>query len=131
MSQKLKGSNITLDTQVNKTFSADGYEPSGGESQKIAIARALYKDAPVMVLDEPTAALDPRAECEIYRRFNDMVTGKTAVFVSHRLSSARFSDSIAVFDKGKICEYGNHESLLQINGKYAELFGMQAQFYTE
>lgn len=131
LSQKLKGSNITLDTQVNKTFSADGYEPSGGESQKIAIARALYKDAPVMVLDEPTAALDPRAECEIYRRFNDMVTGKTAVFVSHRLSSARFSDSIAVFDKGKICEYGNHESLLQINGKYAELFGMQAQFYTE
>lgn len=131
LSQKLEGSSITLDTKVHKTFSADGYEPSGGESQKIAIARALYKDAPVMVLDEPTAALDPRAEYEIYKRFNDMVTGKTAVFVSHRLSSARFCDSIAVFDKGKICEYGNHEALMQVNGKYAELFRMQAQFYTQ
>lgn len=129
--EKFSRSEITLDTEIHKNFSDCGYEPSGGEGQKIAIARALYKDAPVMVLDEPTAALDPRAEFEIYSRFHHMVTGKTAVFISHRLSSARFCHHIAVFDKGEIVEYGTHDALLKKNGKYAELFNMQAEFYTD
>lgn len=131
LSDRLKGSNITLDTEVHKIFSSNGFEPSGGECQKIAIARALYRNSPIMVLDEPTAALDPRAEFEIYCQFNRMVTDKTAVFISHRLSSAKFSDHIAVFDQGTICEFGTHDSLLQRNGKYAELFRMQANYYTE
>lgn len=129
-SHKMEESNITLDTEIHKIFSSDGYEPSGGESQKIAVVRALYKNAPILVLDEPTAALDPRAEFDIYERFRHMVTDKTAVFISHRLSSAKFCDHIAVFDKGTICEYGTHDSLLQRNGKYAELFRMQADYYT-
>lgn len=118
-----------IDTYVYKNFDGEGFEPSGGEGQKIALARALYKNAPIVVLDEPTAALDPRAEYEIYQRFNELVEGKTAIYISHRLSSTRFCDKIAVFDNGRIIEHGSHEELLQMNGTYAQLFNMQAKFY--
>lgn len=118
-----------VDTAVYKNFDAEGFEPSGGESQKIAMARALYKNAPVFVLDEPTAALDPRAEFEIYQHFNELVEGKTTIYISHRLSSTKFCDKIAVFDHGHIVEYGTHDELMKKKGKYAELFKMQAQFY--
>ena len=105
-------------------------EVSGGEAQKIAIARALYKDSPFIILDEPTAALDPIAEAEIYSKFNDIAGDKTAIYISHRLSSCKFCDEILVFDKGKVIEKGSHEGLLENkNGKYFELWNAQAQYY--
>lgn len=127
---KMDSVNVKLDTEIHKNFDEDGFEPSGGEGQKIAIARALYKNAPILILDEPTAALDPRAEYEIYKQFQDMVKNKTAVYISHRLNSAKFCDVIAVFENGIITEYGSHEELLNLSGKYAELFNMQAEFYS-
>jgi ABC-type multidrug transport system fused ATPase/permease subunit len=117
-------------TNIYKNFEPDGFEPSGGEGQKIALARALYKDAPIVILDEPTAALDPRAEYEIYQHFNTLIDGKTAVYISHRLSSARFCDVVAVMQQGKIVEFGSHDALIENGGLYSELFNMQAQFYT-
>lgn len=129
LQQKLKKLPKGIDTQIYKTFDETGFEPSGGEGQKIALARALYKDAPVIILDEPTAALDPRAEYEIYQQFNDIVHGKTAVYISHRLSSTRFCDVIAVLNRGKLAEYGSHDDLIKQDGLYKELFDMQAQFY--
>lgn len=129
LQQKLKKLPKGIDTQIYKTFDETGFEPSGGEGQKIALARALYKDAPVIILDEPTAALDPRAEYEIYQQFNDIVHGKTAVYISHRLSSTRFCDVIAVLNRGKLTEYGSHDDLIKQDGLYKELFDMQAQFY--
>jgi ABC-type multidrug transport system fused ATPase/permease subunit len=118
-----------IETYIYKNFDGEGFEPSGGEGQKIALARALYKNAPIIVLDEPTAALDPRAEYEMYQHFNELVSGKTAIYISHRLSSTRFCERIAVFDYGKIIEYGSHDELIQMNGTYTKLFNMQAQFY--
>ena len=118
------------DTCIYKFFDEEGVEPSGGEQQKMAIARALYKQSPIVILDEPTAALDPIAEYEIYRQFHTLVGGKTAFYISHRLSSCKFCDKIAVFSEGKIAEYGNHEELAAIpNGIYAEMFEAQAQYY--
>lgn len=118
-----------IHTNVYKNFDENGFEPSGGEGQKIAIARALFKNAPIVVLDEPTAALDPKAEYEIYKQFNNLVDGKTAIYISHRLSSAKFCDKIAVFNNGKIAEYGSHDELIRKRGQYSKLFDMQAQFY--
>ncbi len=119
-----------LDTMLYKDFSEDGVLISGGEAQKIAIARALYKDAPFIILDEPTAALDPITEAEIYEKFNDIVGDKTAVYISHRLSSCKFCDEIAVFDGGAIVQHGAHEALLaDADGKYAALWNAQAQYY--
>lgn len=118
-----------LDTHIGRLFDEQGVEPSGGEGQRIALARALLKNAPIILLDEPTAALDPRAEYEIYQGFHALTEGKTAVYISHRLSSARFCDRIAVFGAGQIIEYGTHAELIRANGAYAELFRMQAQFY--
>lgn len=108
----------------------DGVELSGGEAQKLAIARALYKDAPFVILDEPTAALDPIAEAEVYQNFNDMIQGKTAVYISHRMSSCKFCDDIIVLDSGRIAEQGNHNKLLKKEGIYASLYNAQAQYYT-
>lgn len=102
---------------------------SGGQAQRIAMARALYKDAPVMILDEPTAALDPIAEFEIYQKFDDMVEDKTAFYISHRLSSCRFCDEILVFDKGEVIQRGSHVELLKQPGKYFDLWHAQAQYY--
>ncbi len=121
-----------LDTMLYKDFAEDGVEVSGGEAQKIAIARALYKDAPFIILDEPTAALDPIAEAEIYSKFNDISGDKTAIYISHRLSSCKFCDEIAVFHEGAVIQQGTHDSLVaDESGKYYELWHAQAQYYTE
>ncbi|MGN1109870.1 MAG: ABC transporter ATP-binding protein [Oscillospiraceae bacterium] len=118
------------DTMMFRQFDKNGVQLSGGEQQKLAIARALYKDAPVVILDEPTAALDPVAEYEIYCRFNELVGGKTAVYISHRLSSCKFCDRIAVFSDCTIKEFGTHEELVhKPDGIYAEMFRAQAQYY--
>lgn len=121
----------SLDTMLYKDWDQSGVTLSGGEAQKVAIARALYKDAPFIILDEPTAALDPLAEADIYAHFNSVSGDRTALYISHRLSSCRFCDHILVFDQGEIIEYGSHEELLQRHGKYAELWHAQAQYYTE
>ena len=108
----------------------EGIEISGGEKQKIALARALYRDAPMVILDEPTSALDPIAEQDIYTRFNDMVAEKTAVFISHRMSSCRFCDEIAVFDEGRIVQHGTHDVLVaEKEGIYHRMWEAQAQYY--
>ena len=108
----------------------EGVEISGGEAQKLAIARALYRDAPVVILDEPTAALDPIAELEIYEKFNELVEDKTAIFISHRMSSCRFCKNILVFEDGKIVQMGSHEKLLENEeGLYAKLWNAQAKYY--
>lgn len=107
-----------------------GVDLSGGEAQRTAIARALYKDAPFVILDEPTAALDPIAEAEIYKQFSQMTAGKTAVYISHRMSSCKFCDRIIVLDHGRIAEYGTHDTLLANHGIYANLYETQAQYYT-
>ncbi len=121
-----------LETPIYKNFDDEGVNVSGGEAQKIALARALYKDAPFIILDEPTAALDPIAEAEIYAKFDEIVGDKTAIYISHRLSSCRFCDKIAVFDNGEIVQVGSHEELLaDENGKYYELWTAQAQYYTK
>lgn len=121
-----------LDTMLYKNLSEDGVEVSGGEAQKIAIARALYKDAPFIILDEPTAALDPIAEAEIYSKFDEIAGDKTAVYISHRLSSCKFCDEIAVFHEGAVVQQGSHAELLaDRGGKYYALWNAQAQYYTE
>lgn len=118
-------------TYLYKDLDKSGVEISGGEAQKLALARALYKDAPVVILDEPTAALDPIAENEIYSRFNSFVQNKTAIYISHRLSSCAFCDNIAVFDNSELVEYGTHTNLMNIDGKYCELWNAQAKYYSE
>ena len=121
-----------LDTMLYKSFDENGTDLSGGQRQKTAIARALYRNAPVVILDEPTAALDPVAEYEIYRQFNTLVGGKTAVYISHRLSSCKFCDRIVVFADDTIKENGTHEQLVGINGGiYAGMFAEQAKYYAE
>lgn len=122
--------NKGLDTNLYKNFDEEGIEISGGEAQKIAIARAIYKDAPFIILDEPTASLDPVAEYEIYRSFNELVGNKTALYISHRLSSCRFCDDIAVFHEGQIIQRGSHDELVKdTDNKYYELWHSQAQYY--
>lgn len=118
------------DTYCYKDYGENGRELSGGEAQKLAISRALYKDAPLVVLDEPTSALDPVSEYEIYNDFRMLVEQKTAVFVSHRLSSCRFCKCIFVFEKGQIIQEGNHKELLEKEGLYRMLWDAQAQYYT-
>lgn len=130
LKEKLESLENGKNTILYKAFDENGIEPSGGEQQKLAIARALYKKAPVVILDEPTAALDPVAEYDIYRQFDSLVGDKTAIYISHRLSSCKFCDKIAVFAEGKIKEYGTHDSLVKIDGGiYAKMFKAQAQYY--
>ena len=116
-------------TVLSHETAEEGENLSGGEAQKVAIARALYKDAPFVILDEPTAALDPIAEAEIYENFRELVGDKTSIYISHRMSSCRFCDRIIVLSNGGIAEEGTHEDLLQAGGLYAELFNTQAQYY--
>ncbi len=119
-----------IHTCLYRDFEETGVEISGGEAQKIALARALYKDAPIVILDEPTAALDPIAEYEIYSRFNEMIGDKTAIYISHRLSSCRFCDDIAVFHMGELVQRGSHDELVaDAGGVYYELWDAQAQHY--
>lgn len=120
-----------LDTMLYKDLTEDGVDVSGGEAQKIAIARALYKDAPFIILDEPTAALDPIAEAEIYAKFSEISGDRTAIYISHRLSSCKFCDEIAVFHEGAVIQQGTHEALVaDDHGKYHALWHAQAQYYT-
>ena len=129
-SGRLASMPMGLDTPLNQNYDEGGVEISGGEAQKLALARALYKDAPVVVLDEPTAALDPIAEYEVYSRFNEIVGNKTAIYISHRLSSCRFCDDIAVFDDGGIIQRGSHDELLKDSaGMYYKLWNAQAKYY--
>lgn len=118
-------------TYLYKDLDKSGVEISGGEAQKLALARALYKDSPIVILHEPTAALDPIAENEIYSRFNSFVENKTAIYISHRLSSCAFCDRIAVFDNAELVETGTHNELISANGRYAELWNAQASYYLE
>ena len=119
-----------LDTPVYKDFDNRGVDISGGEAQKVAIARALYHDTPFVILDEPTAALDPLAEYEIYSRFDELVGTKTAVYISHRLSSCQFCNDILVIDKGKAVQRGNHNELIkEKDGLYYKLWNTQAKYY--
>ncbi len=121
-----------LDTHLYKDYDTKSFTPSGGEAQKLAIARAIYKNAPFIILDEPTAALDPLAEAEIYSKFNEIAGDRTAIYISHRLSSCRFCDEIAVFHDGSVVQKGTHEVLLSDErGKYHELWYSQAQYYTK
>ena len=117
-----------IHTQLNHD-NGEGVDLSGGEGQRVAIARALYKDAPFIILDEPAASLDPIAEAEIYEKFDELVHGKTSIYISHRMSSCQFCDRIIVFKEGKIIETGTHDSLIKQNGEYAELFNTQAEYY--
>lgn len=118
-----------LNTYLGTEYDDAGVSISGGQEQKIAIARSLYKDAPIMILDEPTAALDPITEFEIYQNFDSLVEDKTAFYISHRLSSSKFCDEILVFDKGEIIQRGTHAELVKEEGKYQELWTAQAQYY--
>ena len=119
-----------LETPISAVDEA-GENVSGGEAQKLAIARALYKDAPFVVLDEPTAALDPLSEYEIYSRFDELVRDKTSIYISHRMSSCRFCQDILVFQEGRLVERGSHETLLEAKGLYASLWNAQAQYYVK
>ena len=128
--ERVKNMPQGIDTYLYKHYASDGMEISGGEAQKMAIARALYKNAPFVILDEPTAALDPISEFDIYTAFDSLVGEKTAVYISHRLSSCRFCHDIAVFDDGRLVQRGNHDQLLQEEGGlYASLWEAQAQYY--
>lgn len=129
LSERLEKMASGLDTYLNKDYDETGIEVSGGEAQKIALARALYRDAPFIILDEPTAALDPIAEFEVYSRFNEIISEKTAIYISHRLASCRFCDEIAVFDQGKLVQQGTHDELVAEEGLYQELWQAQAQYY--
>lgn len=124
-------SNKGCKTQVWKNIEADGIEPSGGEGQKMAIARAIFRNASLYLLDEPTASLDPNAEYEIYCNFNKLIKNKAAVLITHRLSAVQLADEIVVFDKGKLVEQGTHNDLYGLNGIYAKMFDKQAEFYRQ
>ena len=129
LEERLKSLPEGLNTYVGKGFDESGVNFSGGEKQKMAIARAIYKDAPFVIMDEPTAALDPEAECEVFAGFDKMVGNKTAIYISHRLASCRFCEDILVFDKGQVVQRGKHEELEQQEGLYKELWNAQAQYY--
>lgn len=129
MTDKINSLEKGIETTVLKVLDKEGIELSGGENQRIALARALYKNGEVIILDEPTAALDAIAEYNIYRKFDEMIGDKTAIYISHRLSSTKFCDVIAFFEDGEIKEYGSHEELLSKNGRYAEMFNIQASYY--
>ena len=118
-------------TYIEQIYDKEGILLSGGESQRIAIARALYKDSPIFILDEPTAALDPRVEYEIYSKFEEFTQNKTILYITHRLASTKFCNKIVVLKKGEVIELGTHNELMKMNGYYSELFNMQAQYYIE
>lgn len=131
MKKVLEEKKITLDRFVTRYVTREGVDFSGGQKQRLMLARALYKDAPVLVLDEPTAALDPIAESEIYEDYARYTQGKTALFISHRFASTRFSDRILLLEQGEILESGTHEELMTKQGRYAELFNVQSRYYEE
>ena len=109
----------------------DGIELSGGEMQKLLLARAIYKGGHILILDEPTAALDPIAENKLYLQYRELTRGKTSIYISHRFASTRFCDRIILLQDGSIAESGTHEELMALNGQYAYMFGVQSQYYKE
>ena len=129
--KKIESLKDGYDTYLNRKVFEDAMLLSGGETQRLMLARALYKDAPFIVLDEPTAALDPIAESEMYQKYNEMTSGKSSIYISHRLASTRFCDRIIMIADGGIGEEGTHEELLKAGGKYAELFEIQSKYYKE
>ena len=129
--EKISSLPLGMDTPLNREVNKDGVELSGGETQKLLLARLLYKDPLCMVLDEPTAALDPIAEDAMYRRYNEISARSTSVFISHRLASTRFCDRILFLDGAKFTEEGSHEELMAAGGKYKELFDIQSKYYKE
>ena len=131
LTEKVRSLPKGLETQVGRDVYEDGIELSGGQTQRLMLARALYKNAPVLVLDEPTAALDPIAEDDIYQKYNEMTKGRTSLFISHRLASTRFCDRILYLKDGRVAEEGTHEQLLKQGGGYAQLFEVQSQYYRE
>ena len=120
-----------MDTHTNRDIWEDGVQLSGGQIQRLLLARALYRDAPILLLDEPTAALDPLAENELYLKYDEMTAGKTSLFISHRLASTRFCDRVLFLKNGSIAEEGTHETLMKAGGEYAALFEVQSQYYQE
>ncbi|MCD8311993.1 MAG: ABC transporter ATP-binding protein/permease [Firmicutes bacterium] len=122
---------LGVDTHVGTNIDPNGVEMSGGETQRLAIARARYHDREVYLLDEPTAALDPDAERKIYTQFHQMTLGKCAVLITHRLSAVQLADKVAVFDDGHVAEYGTHSELYAMGGIYTDMFDKQAEFYRE
>ncbi len=118
-----------IDTPMHKDFDANGVELSGGEAQKLVLARALFRDANFIILDEPTAALDPRAENRLYQMFDELTQNKTSVYITHRLASTQFCDHVLVLDEGRIIEEGTHKELMEVQGLYAELFELQARLF--
>ena len=120
-----------FDTNLGREIHEDGITLSGGQTQRLMLARALYKNAPIIVLDEPTAALDPLAENEMYQKYNDLIGGRTSIYISHRLASTRFCDRIILLENGVIAETGTHDQLISAGGKYAALFEIQSQYYQE
>lgn len=131
LSRKIESLPKNIQSEFGKTIYDDGIELSGGEIQKLLLARALYKDAPVMLLDEPTAALDPISESLLYESYNEIMGEKSAVFISHRLASTRFCGRILLLENGGIIEEGTHDRLIAANGKYRELFETQAKYYRD
>lgn len=129
LTEKIKSLPKGIETHLGRRVFKDGVEFSGGQTQRLMLARALYKNAPILVLDEPTAALDPIAENDIYQKYNDMTHGRTSFFISHRLASTRFCDRIIFVDGGKIAEEGTHDELLKNGGGYAYLFEVQSKYY--
>ena len=131
LKEKLDSLDKGIKTELLKVLCEDGIDLSGGEKQKVAFARALYKNSPVVILDEPTSALDALAEYKLYQDFDRLIGEKSAVYISHRLSSTKFCHHVAMFDGGKMVEYGSHEELLKKQGAYAKMFQIQAQYYQE
>lgn len=131
LSQRIGQLSAGIDTKLGKKLWDDGLELSGGEIQRLMLARALYRNAPILVLDEPTAALDPLAENDIYLKYNEMTENKTSIFVSHRLASTRFCDRILFIGNGGIQEEGSHEDLLALGGAYSDLFQVQSRYYRD
>ena len=131
VAEMVEGLEHGLDTNMYRDFDDAGFTPSGGQGQKIAIARAAYKDSPIVILDEPTAALDPRAENQIYEQFDEFFKDRCSLYISHRMAVTKFSDRTLVFDGGRIVQDGTHASLITVDGKYKELYDLQAQYYTE
>lgn len=131
LTEKIASLEKGTESQITRRVYEDGLELSGGETQRLMLARVLYKDAPFVLLDEPTAALDPIAENNIYLKYNEMTKGKQSIFISHRLASTRFCDRILYLEDGQIAEEGTHEGLMNLHGKYADIYGVQSKYYNE